>query len=104
MCFPSFDVDALNYLCTMTELTELDVLASSDTHTPICGVVLLSNLRCLTITERKGAAGSSKEFFCALIIPALSQLTLNYHNTLMLHFPMSPLLSLSNLVKLGLVR
>ncbi len=102
MQFPAFDVDALSYLCTMTELTELNVLARSETHHSMQDVISLPKLCCLSITEDKDAAGCSKEFIGALAIPALSKLTLDYHNTLMLHFPMLPLLPCGNLIKLDI--
>ncbi|KAF9012951.1 hypothetical protein BDZ89DRAFT_1077153 [Hymenopellis radicata] len=99
--FPAFDVEALNYLRTMADLKELDVLASSETRTPIHDVVSLSKLRCLTITESEDATGRSKEFFSALKLPALSELTLKFVRESVSHFPISPL-PLGNLTTLDI--
>ncbi len=60
MQFPAFDMDALNYLCTIIELTELDVLARSETRHPMQDNISLLKLRCLSITKDKDAAGRSK--------------------------------------------
>ncbi|KAF9012941.1 hypothetical protein BDZ89DRAFT_1077146 [Hymenopellis radicata] len=99
--FPAFNVKALNYLRTMAELKELDVLAS-ETRTPVHDVISLPKLRRLNITEDNNAAGRSKEFFSALAIPALSELTLRYYDDeAVLHFPASPL-PLGNLIKLDI--
>ncbi|KAF9016238.1 hypothetical protein BDZ89DRAFT_1045920 [Hymenopellis radicata] len=99
--FPAFDVDALNYLRGMAGLKELDVLASSETHIPIHDVISVPKLRSLTITESNNAAGCSNQFFSALAIPALSELTIVYHAKSVLHFPASPL-PLGNLTKLDI--
>ncbi|KAF9016228.1 hypothetical protein BDZ89DRAFT_1141610 [Hymenopellis radicata] len=60
--FPAFAVEALNYLRTMADLEKLDVLAGSETHTPIHDVISVPKLRRLTITEATMLPAVAKSF------------------------------------------
>ncbi|KAF9016237.1 hypothetical protein BDZ89DRAFT_1075817 [Hymenopellis radicata] len=100
--FPAFDADGWNCLRTLVNLEDLQVdVIVSHHHRPIRDIVPLPKLRYLTITEHYNAPGSSKEFFSALAIPALSELTLECHDKSVLHFPASPI-PLGNLMKLDI--
>ncbi|KAF9018016.1 hypothetical protein BDZ89DRAFT_1117428 [Hymenopellis radicata] len=101
--FRVFDADDLKTLRTSTDLEDLNVnLDVWDIHTtPFPDIVSLPKLCRLTITEGFNGHGRSKEFLSALVVPALSELTLKFSRTSVIHLPTSPG-PLGNLTKLDI--
>ncbi|KAF8995875.1 hypothetical protein BDZ89DRAFT_1149357 [Hymenopellis radicata] len=86
----------------LTNLEELRVLVNdSAIHTPIRDIIALPKLRRLIIEESNNATGRGKEFFAALKIPALAELTLEFSNEDLTLFPTSTS-PLGNLTKLDI--